>query len=63
YAYVNLATIYGFQGHNAEAAAMVKQLQDRFPAFAIKEVVLSQTYRDKDRIERVTNVLRKAGLQ
>ncbi|MGH8760622.1 MAG: hypothetical protein ACREVW_14105, partial [Burkholderiales bacterium] len=63
YAYVNLATIYGFQGHNAEAAAMVKQLQDRFPAFAIKEVVLSQPYRDKDRIERVTNVLRKAGLR
>lgn len=62
YAYMNLATIYGFQGREADAARLVQQLKEKFPAFTIKDVILSQRYKERERLDRIVNVLRAAGL-
>lgn len=62
YGYMNLATIYSFQGLEAKASATVAQLKDKFPAFGIKNVTLAEPYKEREKLDRVIGVLRRAGL-
>jgi TolB-like protein/two-component SAPR family response regulator/lipoprotein NlpI len=62
YAYMNLATVYGFQGREADASATVAQLRDKFPAFGIKNVILAERYKERDKLDRIVNVLKRAGM-
>jgi len=62
FGYVLLAIVHGFRGRADEAARIVGQLKERFPEFGIAVVVLSQRYKDRERLDRVVNVLRDAGL-
>lgn len=62
YGYVNLATIHGVQGREADAAATVAQLREKFPAFGIKNVIGAEPYKEREKLDRVIEVLRRGGL-
>jgi TolB-like protein/two-component SAPR family response regulator len=62
YGLMYLAVVYGFLEQNGKAKAIVAQLKERFPAFGIKNVILSEHYKDRKRLDRVVNILRIAGL-
>lgn len=62
FAYMMLATVHGFRDRPDEAARMVDRLRERFPEFRMAVVVLSQRYRDHEKLDRVLDVLRRAGL-
>jgi adenylate cyclase len=62
YGYINLATVYGFQQRADDAARVISELKARFPAFGMKEVIFSQCYRQREKLDRVVEVLRRAGL-
>ena len=62
YAYMCLAVIHGFLGRTDEAAKVIFQLRERVPEFGIKNIVLSQRYREQEKLDRIVNILRTAGL-
>lgn len=62
YSYLILATVYGFQQREDDAVRTISELKKRFPAFDIKELMLSQRYKERDKLDRVVEVLRRAGL-
>jgi tetratricopeptide (TPR) repeat protein len=62
YSYTNLATVYGFLEQRDDATRIISDLRDKFPAFGMREVFLSQRYKERERLERVTGVLSQAGL-
>ena len=62
YGLVYLAVVYGFQEQTVKATAIVAQLKERFPSFGIKNVILSERYKDQEKLERIVNILRAAGL-
>lgn len=62
YAYMNLATIYGFQEREDDAARAVLRLREKFPVFGMKDVILSQRYKEREKLDRVIEVLRRADL-
>jgi adenylate cyclase len=62
FAHTNLATVYGFQQRAEDAARTVSELREKFPEFGIEEIILSQRYKERDRLDRVVEVLRNAGL-
>lgn len=62
YAYMCLAVVHGFLGRADEAAKTINQLRERVPAFGIRNVVLSQRFRDQEKLDRIVNILRAAGL-
>ncbi len=62
YAYVLVATINGLQQREEEATRVVAQLREKFPAFGIKNIILSQRYKEREKLDRVIGVLRRAGL-
>lgn len=62
YSYTNLATIYGLQDRFDDAARVVSNLRERFPTFGIGQFLPSQRYKERERLERVVGVLRRAGL-
>ena len=62
YGLMYLAVVYGFLEQKGKARATVAQLKERFPAFGIKNVVLSEHYKDRGKLERIVNILRDAGL-
>lgn len=62
YGLMYLAVVYGFQEQNGKATATVAQLKERFPAFGIKNVILSERYKDQEKLGRIVNILRAAGL-
>ena len=62
YGFMYLAVVYGFQEQNRKAAATMTLLKEKFPAFRIKNVLLSEHYKDREKLERILNVLRTAGL-
>lgn len=62
FAYMMLATVHSFRDQPDEAARLVGQLREKFPEFGLSVVALSQRYKDRERLERVLGVLRRAGL-
>jgi tetratricopeptide (TPR) repeat protein len=62
YAYALLATIHAFAGREAEAAAMIRELRRRDPSFGVAHLRRSQHYKDPAKLDRVLEVLRRAGL-
>ena len=62
YGLMYLAVVYGFLEQNGKAKETVAQLKERFPAFGIKNVLLSEHYKDRERLDRIVNILRVAGL-
>ena len=62
YSYLILATVYGFQQREDDAVRTISELKKRFPAFGIKEIMLSQRYKEREKLDRVVEVLRRAGL-
>jgi adenylate cyclase len=61
-AYMNLATVYGFQQRDADVVRMISELRNRFPAFGIADIVLSQRYKEREKLDRVVEIVRRAGL-
>jgi TolB-like protein/two-component SAPR family response regulator len=57
-----IAVIYGFQGQMDSAARTVALIRKKAPAFSIKNIVHSQRYKDREKLDRIVNVLRDAGL-
>jgi adenylate cyclase len=62
YAYMNLAIVCGFDRRDDEASELVSTVREKFPYFTLANVALSQRYREREKFDRVINVLRKAGL-
>jgi TolB-like protein/lipoprotein NlpI len=62
YGLMYLAVVYGFLQQEGKAAATVAQIKERFPAFGIKNVILSELYKDRSKLERIVSTLRAAGL-
>jgi tetratricopeptide (TPR) repeat protein len=62
YGLMYLTVIYGFQKQKDRAAATVAQLKERFPAFGIKNVVLSEIYKEPEKLDQIIDILRVAGL-
>ena len=60
--YALMATIAGFQERDDDAVRMVSELRTRFPTFGIKDVILSERYKEREKLERMLEVLRRAGL-
>ena len=60
---MSLATIHGMQGREADASETVSKLNDRFPEFGMKNVILAECYKDKSRLDMVVSILSKAGLR
>jgi hypothetical protein len=62
-----LAVVHGFHEQNAKATATVTvtvtvaQLKEKFPAFGIKNVILSEHYKERERLDRIVSILRAAG--
>jgi TolB-like protein len=62
FAYAILATVYAFQQRDGEASSAIAQLRDKFPEFRLDNVLLSNRYRDREKLDRVARALRTAGL-
>jgi adenylate cyclase len=62
YAYMNLATVCGFDQQDHEAAQVISTSREKFPYFTLAHVALSQRYREREKLDRVMAVLRRAGL-
>ena len=62
YGYAYLAVIYGFQGQKDSAARTVALLREKAPAFSVKNIIHSQRYKEREKLDRIVNVLREAGL-
>jgi TolB-like protein len=62
YGFMYLAVVYGFQEQDGKAAATVAQLREKFPAFGIKNVILSERYKEREKLDRIVNVLKRAGM-
>jgi TolB-like protein len=61
-AYVNLATVHGFQQRDDDAKRVISEVRRKYPAYGISSVLLSERYKHPGNLHRVVGVLRKAGL-
>ena len=62
YAYTNLATVYAFQQREQDAATLISELKQRFPAFRTGNIILSKRYKAQEKLNQVVDLLRRAGL-
>jgi hypothetical protein len=62
YGYVNLALVHGFDGREANASRVISELRKKSPEFGIRDILFSQCYRQREKLDRVVEVLRRAGL-
>ena len=62
FGYTNLATVYAFQQREDDAAAVIAELRRRFPAFSMNDIILAKRYKEREKLDRVIAVLRRAGL-
>lgn len=62
YGLMYLAVVYGFLQQNGKAKEVVAQLKDRFPAFSIRNVLLSEHYKDREKLDQILSILQTAGL-
>ena len=61
-AHMHLATVYGFQLRNEDATRVITILKRKFPDYTIRNVMFSERYREREKLDQVIGVLRKAGL-
>jgi len=62
YSYFALATVYAFQGREEDAARRVGEIRRRFPAFGVTDLLLSERYKEREKLDRVVDAMRHAGL-
>ena len=62
FGYTNLAIVYGFQQREDDAAGLMSELRNRFPAFGTGDIILSNRYKNREQLDRIVGVLRRAGL-
>jgi tetratricopeptide (TPR) repeat protein len=62
FAYTLLAIVLAFEGKRSEAAEMIAELRLRYPGFGMAIMDISQHYKEREKYEKVTEVLRAAGL-
>jgi adenylate cyclase len=62
YSYFALASVYAFQEREDDAARVVSELRKRFPAFGVRDLLLSERYKERDKLDRIIDALRQAGL-
>ncbi len=62
YGYVYMAVIQGFQNQMDNAAKTVARLKQVVPTFTIKNIILSQRYKERENLDRIVKILREAGL-
>ncbi|MGI9318694.1 MAG: adenylate/guanylate cyclase domain-containing protein [bacterium] len=62
YAYVLRAMVYGLAGNYEESAIIVGTLREQFPTYSLDDFKSHESYRDSKDLERLVEVLRKAGL-
>jgi len=60
--YAYLAAIYEFQGRCDEASNTIAQLRAKVPAFGVKNIKLSERYKESWRLDRLLEALNRAGL-
>jgi tetratricopeptide (TPR) repeat protein len=53
---------YGLQGKNEETARAAVELRETFPQFRIAHVVLAFRYKNRSKLERQVEILRRAGI-
>jgi hypothetical protein len=41
---------------------VVSELRKRFPAFGVRDLLLSERYKERDKLDRIIDALRQAGL-
>jgi hypothetical protein len=41
---------------------LISELKRRSPAFGVKDIILSNRYKEREKLDRVVDVLRRAGL-
>lgn len=61
-ALMHVATVYGFQKRFDDAVRIVSQLKAKHPAFSLRNVVRTERYAEKIKLDKVVSVLREAGL-
>lgn len=61
-AHMMLASIYGIGNRAADASRVVSELKVKFPHFCIKNVILTERYKEVEKRDKVLAVLRRAGL-
>ncbi len=57
-----LATVYGFLGNESEAARIIAGLKTKHPRYSLRNIALSERYLQRGKLDKVTTVLRRAGL-
>jgi adenylate cyclase len=57
-----LASVYGIGNREADASRVVSEMRAKFPNFSIKNVILSERYKEVETRDKVLAVLRRAGL-
>jgi adenylate cyclase len=57
-----LATVYGFQGNESEAARIVSGLKTKHPGYSLRNIALSEQYLERGKLDKVIAVLCRAGL-
>jgi tetratricopeptide (TPR) repeat protein len=62
FGYTNLATVYAFQRRDDDAAGIISELKKRFPEFGTPDIILSKRYKEREKLDRIVDVLRRAGL-
>lgn len=61
-AHMILATVYGFQLREDDAFRIVTELKKKFPAYSLRNIALSERYLEREKLDKVVAVLRRAGL-
>jgi TolB-like protein/Tfp pilus assembly protein PilF len=61
-ALMHVATVYGFQNRFDDAKPIVAQLLAKYPTFSLRNIVRTERYIEKEKIDKVVSVLRQAGL-
>jgi adenylate cyclase len=61
--YIVLASAYGFAGRHGDAQRAIADLHDKFPGYCMKDIRVSERYSHAQDLERVVDVLRRAGLR
>lgn len=59
---MHVATVYGFQKRIDDAKRVISEIKAKHPAYRVTEVMRTERYIEKIKIDKVVSVLREAGL-
>ena len=57
-----LAFVYGFHAREDEARQVISEIRTKYPAFGLKDVMRTERYRERAKLDKVVDVLRRVGL-